>query len=164
MILLTLLRFSEMHESTGKIHFHYLISPVYLPKRTELKSYITQIFRKETKSLSRLDYIFCSDEYLLKINQQHLHHDFYTDIISFDLSENHEVVGEIYISLERVRENAKAFQSSLLTETLRVVFHGALHLCGYGDKTRDQKTLMTQKEDYYIKRYFKMFHVETKFK
>jgi rRNA maturation RNase YbeY len=138
----------------SKVSFHFLTKPFFLPKRKELKVFIEQLFKKEKKTLQHISYIFCSDDYLLKINQQYLKHDFYTDIITFDLSETKEVIGEVYISIERVHENAKQFGTSFFEESHRVVFHGALHLCGFDDKSSVKKKEMTLKEDYYLYKYF----------
>ncbi len=137
-----------------KVLFHFQTSSFYLSNRRSLKSFVEQLFRKEKKKLTRLDFIFCLDEYLLKINQQHLKHDFYTDIITFELSETDETIGEIYISIDRVKENAILFNSSFKAEIHRVMFHGSLHLCGYKDKAKTDKIIMSQKEDYYLASYF----------
>jgi probable rRNA maturation factor len=121
--------------------------------RTKLKSFIQDLFKNEGRVLGELSYIFCSDDYLLNINRQFLNHDYYTDIITFDISENsQEVTGEIYISIERVKDNAKHHDQTIQKELLRVIFHGALHLCGYKDKTKTQQAEMRQKEDYYLER------------
>ena len=133
------------------IVFHAL-EPVVLKQRRLLKKFIIQLFIKEKKSLQSIDIIFCSDEYLLGINKQHLQHDFYTDIITFDLSESsaNPIIGELYISIDRVKDNAALRDEKFSTELLRVIFHGLLHLCGFKDKsTREIKT-MRQKEDEYL--------------
>jgi rRNA maturation RNase YbeY len=101
-----------------------------------------------------VNYIFCSDRYLLKINQTFLKHDYYTDIISFDLSPGKMTQGEIFISIDRVRENAANFESSFKEELHRVIFHGALHLCGLNDKTENEKSKMRRMEEKYLKKYF----------
>jgi len=104
--------------------------------------------------LEQLQYIFCSDEYLLEINKQHLQHNYYTDIITFDLSEKpNAVIGEIYISVDRVRDNAQNYDATFKNELLRVIFHGALHLCGFKDKTEKDQTLMRKAEDKYLQYY-----------
>jgi len=146
----TTLRFSEMPSQSSKVSFHFQAKPFFLPKRKELKSFIEQIFNNEKKRLQHISYIFCSDDYLLKINQQYLKHDFYTDIITFNLSETKEVIGEVYISIDRLKENAKQFGSTFFEESHRVIFHGALHLCNYKDKTKAQKHIMSKTEDYYL--------------
>lgn len=119
--------------------------------KTILKEFIGSIFRKEGKKPGTIQYIFCSDEYLLDINRQFLQHDCYTDIITFDLSGSDGVDAEIYISLDRVKDNAIQFQQPVKREILRVMFHGALHLCGYGDKTKSEIALMRLKESEYLK-------------
>lgn len=124
------------------------------PNKTGLKYFIEQLFKKEKKPLIELTYVFCSDEYLLGINRDFLQHDYYTDIITFDLSENPiQTIGEIYISLDRVKDNAKELNTSTKEETLRVLFHGALHLCGYKDKSKSDIATMRKKEESYISLY-----------
>lgn len=126
------------------------------PNKTELKSFIRNIFKEEKKVLTELTYVFCSDNFLLDINRTYLQHDFYTDIITFDLSETpHEIIGEIYVSLDRIKDNALEFETSLKKETLRVLYHGALHLCGYKDKTKSQTAIMRKKEEQYLHLYEK---------
>jgi rRNA maturation RNase YbeY len=104
-----------------------------------------------------MSYVFCSDEFLLQINKDYLKHDYYTDIISFDLSlsKNSPIIGEIYISVDTIRVNAKRFETTNQQELHRVIFHGALHMCGYKDKTKKDQALMTIKEDEYLSLYFK---------
>ncbi len=134
-----------------KTQFHYTgITAIPLPGKRAVRQFISSLFEREGKILQRLDYIFCSDEFLLKINQTHLNHDFYTDIITFDLSEGEGVIGEIYISLDRVKENAKLFGNTTKQELLRVIIHGALHLCGYLDKTKTQIAIMRKMENSYL--------------
>ncbi len=102
-----------------------------------------------------INYIFCDDAYLLEKNQQFLNHDTFTDIITFDLSEQkNELVAEIYISIERIRDNAQRFEVEYIKELHRVIFHGALHLCGFKDKKKSEKTLMTAWENDCLKKYF----------
>jgi rRNA maturation RNase YbeY len=138
--------------SKGLIRFH-VIEAFSLPGKRELKAAIGSLMEEEGKSFTSLDYIFCSDEYLLEINQKYLQHDDLTDIITFNLSENkEETIGEIYISVERVRDNAHLFGAPFQEELRRVIFHGALHLCGYGDKTKKETAVMRTKEDYYLRR------------
>lgn len=140
--------------STPEVSFFYE-APVSLRDRNKLKLFVKEIFRKERKKLSGLNYIFCSDKRLLEINRQFLQHDYYTDIITFELSPaGTPVEGEIYISIDRVKDNAQQHDSTFTRELHRVIFHGVLHLCGYKDKTAAQEKLMREKEDYYLKRYF----------
>ena len=139
--------------SKSKVYFFYE-TPLRLRDRTALKKFIMSIFKLEGQELSSLNYIFCSDKKLLEINRQYLKHDFYTDIITFPLSgPEMPVEAEIYISVERVRENARDLGGSFSTELHRVIFHGALHLCGYGDKSNKEKEEMRGKEDYYLRKF-----------
>lgn len=109
----------------------------------------------ERKKLASLNFVFCSDKELLTINKEYLSHDYYTDIITFELSERGQPVeGEIYISVDRVAENAQKLKEPLSRELHRVVFHGVLHLCGYSDKTKRLRAKMEEAENYYLSRYF----------
>ena len=140
--------------STPTIQFHFL-SEVPLRDRLRLKSFLPSLFKKEKKQLAELRYIFCSDDYLLEINMQYLKHNYYTDIITFDLSEGDQPINaEIYISVDRVRDNARSFGNTLKNELHRVIFHGALHLCGYKDKSQQDEKLMRKMEDQYLRLYF----------
>jgi probable rRNA maturation factor len=142
-------------KTSDKVHFHFNKGGLTLRERSSLKLFIEKLFKREKKQLDELHYIFCSDNYLLDINRQYLKHDFYTDIITFDLSEpGHPINAEIYISVDRVRENAGKFINSLRKELHRVMFHGALHLCGYRDKTRAEELTMRKMEDKYLDLYF----------
>lgn len=142
-----------MAKPKSTVSFYDLMSAP-LKERRKLKAFILSLFDREEKRVDTLGYIFCSDEYLLKINQDYLNHDDLTDIITFDLSESTGLIkGEVYISIERVKENAQAFQIKAEQELLRVIFHGALHLCGYADKSRADKATMTRKEDEYLELY-----------
>jgi probable rRNA maturation factor len=125
---------------------------LHLPGKTGLKVFIHSIFKKEKHAVGSITYIFCSDEFLLQMNRDFLQHDYYTDIITFGLSEKGEpVVAEIYISIDRVKENAATLKTTFKEETLRVIFHGALHLCGYKDKKKSEIALMRSKEDHYLR-------------
>ena len=136
------------------IVFHAL-EPVIFKQRRLLKKFIIQLFIKEKKSLQSIDIIFCSDEYLLQINKQHLQHDFYTDIITFELSESsaNPIIGELYISIDRVKDNSALRDEKFSSELLRVIFHGLLHLCGFKDKKAKDIKTMRQKEDEYLNMY-----------
>ena len=136
------------------IRFDFLIKGFSLKELGRLRLFIVSIFKENRKQLSSVNYIFCSDRYLLKINQTFLKHDYYTDIISFDLSPGKVTQGEIFISIDRVRENAANFERSFKEELHRVIFHGALHLCGLNDKTEIEKSKMRRMEDKYLKKYF----------
>jgi len=137
------------------IQFHFLSSKIQLQNRKALKLFLVSIFKQEKTRLDSLTYVFCSDSYLLEINKEYLNHDYFTDIISFNLaSPDAAIVGEIYISLDRVKDNANSLSESYKKELHRVIFHGALHLCGYKDKKPAEVNLMRSKEDEYLKKYF----------
>lgn len=137
----------------ASVRFFFNDVSTSLRDRSRLKEFIPLIFKANKKQVESLNYIFCSDEFLLQINRDFLKHDYYTDIITFDLSEGAEVSGEIYISIDRVRDNAKQTNSTFKAELHRVIFHGALHLCGYKDKSPADKKIMTQQEDLYLQKY-----------
>lgn len=146
----------------NKIQFHFPAGSFYLSKRTELKNFILKLLKREGKKVQHINYIFCSDEYLLGLNKAYLKHNTLTDIITFDLSENsNKLMSDVYISIERVRENAILFEVSFGRELTRVIFHGALHLAGYMDKSAGDVKLMRAKEDEYLN---KWFHVERRTK
>jgi rRNA maturation RNase YbeY len=139
----------------NSIQFHFL-KPFTLLNRRALKKFIVSIFKKEIKTLRELNIIFCDDEYLLALNRRYLDHDFYTDILSFPLSEaNQPLDAEIYISVERVRENAQESGCRFTEELHRVIFHGVLHFCGYKDKTKKDINTMRLMENKCLSAYFK---------
>lgn len=126
-----------------------------LRKTDNLKLFIESIFRKEQRRLSSINYIFCSDRTILEINKKYLNHDFYTDVITFNFSpSNATITAEVYISLERVRDNAKKLGVSIKSELHRVLFHAVLHLCGYNDKKKKDLEQMRKKEDLLLSQYF----------
>lgn len=140
------------------ITFNYNIKPFYFPDRKSLKKQLFMLFKEKRYRVQSLHYIFCSDDYLLNINKTFLKHHDYTDVITFDLNTSnvkHVVSGEIYISIDRVKENAVLFKTSFHRELLRVIVHGALHLCGYNDKTIEQKKHIRIMEDEFIAAYLK---------
>jgi rRNA maturation RNase YbeY len=118
--------------------------------------WLSKVISSEMKSEGDINYIFCDDNYLVEINQQYLNHDTLTDIISFDYSIGNELHGDIFISVERVRDNAIDFNVDFKEELKRVLVHGVLHYCGYKDKSEDDEILMRQKEEEKMK----MFHVK----
>lgn len=138
------------------IAFHFQKKTTLL-NRGILKQFVTSIFNKEKTPAESLDVIFCDDEYLLDINRSFLNHDYYTDIITFNLApyKDAPVQAELYISVDRVRENAISHSASLQHELHRVIFHGVLHLCGYKDKSRKDILEMRQMENKYLNLYFK---------
>ena len=122
-----------------------------LKNKLQIRSWINDTILAEGCALEELNFILCSDEYLLAINQQYLNHDTYTDVITFYNSETLKtIVGDIFISIERIQENAKQFKGTIQQELCRVMVHGTLHLLGYKDKGKAAKTLMTKKEDQYL--------------
>jgi probable rRNA maturation factor len=122
-----------------------------LKHKTSVKSWVNDTIVAEGFILKELNYIFCSDDYLLKVNREYLDHDTFTDIITFDNSEKEKVViGDVFISIDRIRENAQKFNVTETNELHRVIIHGALHLVGYKDKTAVTKQKMTEKEDFYL--------------
>ncbi len=122
-----------------------------LVSQTKMKQWIKSIVEAEGFTLGTVSYVLCSDEYLLQMNKQYLDHDYYTDILTFDNSESDtEIEGDIFISLERVKENAVSESASPEEELRRVLAHGILHLCGYDDHTAGEKEEMRKKEDYYL--------------
>ncbi len=140
----------------AKVSFHYSDRQLLLKQKKKVKSFIEeQLFKTEKIKLIELRYIFCSDDYLLKINKQFLNHDDYTDIITFNLSDDTKngIIGEVYISTDRVKENAVLHSNTFKDEVFRVVFHGALHLCGYKDKKKSDSKIMREKENFYIHLY-----------
>lgn len=138
------------------IFFNKADKSITLGNRVALKSFLEKQIKKEGLKIECLQYVFCSDEYLLGINKQFLNHDYYTDIISFDLSEiPGQLIGDVYISVDRVKENAKTMKSTQGQELLRVIFHGALHFCGYKDKKSADAKLMRSMEDKWLRAYSK---------
>jgi probable rRNA maturation factor len=134
------------------IYFSPADRAVPLRGRLAIRAVLKRLFLTEGRFLISLQYVFCSDEYLLQINREFLGHDYYTDIVTFELSPDPKfgIEGEIYISIDRVRENAMTLGTPTRPELLRVLFHGALHLCGYKDKTKEEKKVMRHKEEEYM--------------
>ena len=137
------------------ISFNYQ-SDFILDQEEHFASWIETIILSENKTLGEISYIFCNDEYLHNINMQYLNHDTLTDIISFDYTEGDVISGDIFVSIERVKDNAIDFKVTFEEELKRVLAHGVLHYCGYKDKTDADATLMRTKENEKIK----LFHVE----
>ena len=144
-----------MNNQDGIISF-YSENDFILNDDDVYKNWINRVISSEGKRLGEISYIFCDDDYLLDINQRFLDHDTYTDIISFDDSMGNLLNGDIYISTERVHENALEFNEDFETELKRVIIHGILHYCGYKDKSEEEAALMREKESEKIK----LFHVE----
>lgn len=137
------------------ILFH-LQTKIKIDQKAHLKKWIKHFVQQHNKRVGDLNFIFCTDEFLLDINQKYLQHDTYTDIITFDYSENQLINGDIFISTERIKENAETFKVDFNNELLRVIAHGVLHLCGYKDKTKKDKEQMTNKENQALSEYEKI--------
>ena len=130
------------------IHFFYENTSEIIEEN--IKPWIEKIIITEEKRLGEINYIFCDDEYLLKINQDFLQHDYYTDIITFDSVRGKTISGEIFVSLQRIKDNASLISKNYEEEKKRVIAHGILHLCGYKDKTEEEQKTMRAKEDFYL--------------
>lgn len=140
----------------SKVYFRYADRKMTYLAKTKLKHFVEKLFKNEGFQLNSISYIFCSDEFLLNINQQFLQHNYYTDIITFCLSEKNEPIeAEVYISIDRVKDNAKPNKVIFKEELERVIFHGALHLCGYKDKKKNEIKQMRDKENYYLDQFYK---------
>jgi probable rRNA maturation factor len=126
--------------------------PPLLKSRTKI--FLKSIINEESFLCGEISVIFCSDKFLLNINKKYLQHNYYTDILAFDYTSGKIASGDIYISIERVTENADKFNVSFNEELYRIMFHGILHLLGYSDKNEKDKEIMTLKEDYYLKNFF----------
>jgi rRNA maturation RNase YbeY len=131
------------------VSFHFEDVAFDMPDESGIAEWLTAIAREEERALVELNVIFCSDEHLRQINITYLDHDYYTDVITFPYAED-VVHGDVFISIDRVRDNAAGQGVTFGNELLRIMAHGVLHLAGYGDKTPEDKVLMTQKEDYYL--------------
>lgn len=130
------------------IHFHAVDTPFSLRNRTITRQWLHQCIEHYGKTIGELSFIFCSDKYLLELNRTHLAHDYYTDIITFDYNQGDVLSGDLYLSIDRIRDNAKSLKLSSNEELHRVMIHGVLHLIGFGDKTPDQAKTMRAQEDY----------------
>ena len=128
----------------------YITENVHLPKqfkKRQISQWIKEIIRTHEKKMGDITCIFCNNAKILEINEQYLKHHYFTDIITFDYTENDTVLGDMFISLETVKTNSELYKTSYEQELRRVIIHGILHLCGYEDKTRLTKTIMREKED-----------------
>lgn len=134
----------------GSIHFHSEETDFTPLRSEELKKWIGESILAEKKEIGELNFIFCTDEYLLVINQDYLQHDTYTDVITFDYVEKETISGDIFISIERIEENAQAEEKTFEEELHRVMIHGVLHLMGYKDKTPADARKIRAKEDFYL--------------
>ena len=132
------------------VSFHSEQTNFFLSNESQIADWLTKVCQKEGRTLGEVSIIFCSDDYLLEVNKKHLNHDYYTDVITFDYTEEKLVSGDIFISVDRVSENAKNFVVPMLDEAHRIMVHGTLHLIGYKDKEIQAKEEMTAKEDFYL--------------
>ena len=132
--------------SKSKVYFFFDNVNIAIRNRKKIKAVLETLCKQQKRDLVSLNYIFCSDKSLLTINRKYLQHNYYTDIVTFELSENkRQIIGEVYISIDRVKDNARNYKVSTQAELLRVIFHGALHLCGYNDKSQKEKLQMPKK-------------------
>jgi rRNA maturation RNase YbeY len=134
----------------SKIDIFFEDTKPLILKKTILKNHIKYLIGNELKRTGNISVVLCSDDYLLEINRKYLQHDYFTDIITFDYVENDIISGDLFISVDRVRENAEKFKTTFLNELVRVIFHGVLHLAGYKDKTTSDEQLMRKKENFYL--------------
>lgn len=133
------------------IQFHTEDTAFNLQETDKIQNWLAEAAKREGSQITALSFIFCSDNYLYNINVEYLNHDTLTDVITFQYSEPKEdIEGDIFISIDRIKENAEQFKVSFEHELFRVMIHGTLHLLGYGDKTPEEKTLMTEKENFYL--------------
>ncbi|SRR5690554_1885565 len=147
------------------IHYFFEDISYKIVHPIKTKRWIRSLVNAEGFELNSINFIFCSDEYLLQINREYLNHDYYTDIITFDNSESdREIEGDIFISLDRVFENARSESIQEEEELRRVLAHGVLHLCGYDDHTDEEQSQMRAKENYYLQQFNKVVPRGTKLK
>lgn len=132
------------------ISYQKIDTPFELKGKRKINTWIKAAASEENFSLGEIAIVFCSDDYLLKINQEFLQHDYYTDIITFDYCENNVISGDLMISIDSVKDNASHFDVLFHEELYRVIIHGILHLCGYDDHTPEDQKVMREKEDYYL--------------
>ena len=132
------------------VSFHSEQTDYSISNENQISDWLVSVCKTEGKTLAEISIILCSDDYLLEVNRKHLNHDYYTDVITFDYSESPHVSGDIFISIDRVRENVGSFGVEMVDELHRIIVHGTLHLLGYTDKTSSSKEEMTSKEDFYL--------------
>lgn len=148
-----------MAQKATSIYFHFLSGSFYLPKRLDIKKFLTGIFKHYSKKVESVNYIFCTDEYLLSLNREYLAHDYYTDIITFELNQANEPVrADVYISIDSARNNAELYTVPVVQEIMRLLIHGALHLCGQKDKSKRDFQQMKALEETYLHKWFHVKH------
>ena len=131
------------------IHFHNE-DVIASFNKTTVTEWLNSCIQDLDYKTGEISIIFCSDDYLLDINKKYLNHDYFTDVITFNYNENNTIIGDLFISIDRVKENAKELKVDFNNELYRVIIHGVLHLCGYNDKTQDQQKEIRTKEDEYL--------------
>lgn len=136
----------------GKISFQSLINGFTVRNKRNISQWLSYVVDNEGLTLGEVAIVCCSDDYLLEVNRNYLNHDYFTDIITFDYTDNQVVSGDLMISIDRIRDHAKKYEVSVEDELHRVMVHGVLHLCGYKDKRKSDKELMTSKENHYLKK------------
>jgi probable rRNA maturation factor len=133
------------------IYYNNIDNKYIIKEKRKINSWIKLCIAEEGKKINTISFNLCSDEYILQLNNEALQHDYYTDIITFELNEKNEPIeGDIYISIDRVKDNAKTLNIQFITELQRVLIHGVLHLCGYKDKSTKEEKQMREKENYYL--------------
>lgn len=135
---------------TERINFQTQDIDLVIKEKNKIRLWIVNAIKNEGKKTGDITYIFCSDNYLLQMNQQYLQHDDYTDVITFDYTEGDRVSGDIFISYERILDNSSMLATKLEDELHRVMIHGIMHLCGYKDKKTEERANMTVKENQYL--------------
>ena len=148
-----ILNFAELFIVSGMVSYYFTDTDFKLRNKTKIKNWLRLVAESEIFTLGNISVIFCSDNYILDVNQKFLHHDYYTDIITFDYSENDRISGDLFISVDTVRENSVEYGTDFEDELHRVIVHGVLHLIGYDDHTDSQTRVMRSKEDYYLSLY-----------
>jgi len=133
------------------IYYNNIDSKYIIKEKRKLNNWIKSCITEEGKIIDNISFNLCSDEYILQLNNEALQHDYYTDIITFELNEKDEPIeGDIYISIDRVKDNARTLHIPFINELHRVLIHGVLHLCGYKDNSKKEELLMREKENYYL--------------
>ena len=135
----------------GKFFFYNKKIKFSLSQKSRTKNWILLVIKKEKSEVDFINFVFCSDSFLLSFNKKFLRHNTFTDIITFDYSEKKKISGDVFISIPRVKENAKIFNSVFSEELHRVMIHGVLHLLGYNDKSKKEKLFIREKENFYLK-------------
>lgn len=137
----------------SKINFFLEDIPPFQFEKVKIRNFLTELIKEEKFKVGEISVVFCSDDYLLRMNREYLNHDFFTDIITFDYTLQQKISGDLFISTDRVKDNAVTFGTTFDQELYRVIFHGVLHLAGYPDKEPEEERLMREKENYYLSKF-----------